>query len=548
MPALPASQRSRWLFGPVPDLFLGCGLAYLLVFVLLVVAGKEVQTLVPVGLLVMLSLLAGTPHYGATILRVYERSEDRRAYRIFALWATLVIAAAFTVGVYDVMVASVLFTIYVTWNAWHYTGQNYGIALMFLGRRGVQVRPLEKRIVYASFVLSYVLIVLALFGGDAGGGYAPQTGDRTALVTFLPIGLPPGIVGPATALVAAAYLGALAGAGVLLGRRTAWRDLGPSALLVLVQAVWFAVPQIARVSGIFQSAAPLAADYAQYAFFWIAYAHAIQYLWITTYYATARDPQLGRFKFYWKSVLAGSVVWGVPALVFAPRWLGSLPNQGGLVLLVAAAVNIHHFVLDGAIWKLRDGRIARVLIRSERAAAPAVAPRSAVFRPLVWGVGALCAAVFVFDTWETYFGFAAAYARRDTERVHTAVERLEWIGRDGAEMHYVAAQMLAVDQRVPEAMRHLQRSVETGPTARAWTGIGELHEWRSEWREAIEAYDAALALTPDHVPALYRSGLVLYRLGQPAQAKERLARASALDPTNREVAEALRVASLNSTS
>ena len=30
-----ATPRGRWLFGPLPDLMLGCGLAYLLVFVLL---------------------------------------------------------------------------------------------------------------------------------------------------------------------------------------------------------------------------------------------------------------------------------------------------------------------------------------------------------------------------------------------------------------------------------------------------------------------------------------------------------------------------------
>ena len=35
-----------------------------------------------------------------------------------------------------------------------------------------------------------------------------------------------------------------------------------------------------------------------------------------------------------------------------------------VVLLVASVVNLHHFVLDGAIWKLRDGRVARVLLRT----------------------------------------------------------------------------------------------------------------------------------------------------------------------------------------
>jgi hypothetical protein len=35
----------------------------------------------------------------------------------------------------------------------------------------------------------------------------------------------------------------------------------------------------------------------------------------------------------------------------------------GLGLLTASIVNLHHFVLDGAIWTLRDGRVARMLLR-----------------------------------------------------------------------------------------------------------------------------------------------------------------------------------------
>ena len=33
-------------------------------------------------------------------------------------------------------------------------------------------------------------------------------------------------------------------------------------------------------------------------------------------------------------------------------------------LIFTALVNIHHFILDGAIWKLREGRVASVLLAS----------------------------------------------------------------------------------------------------------------------------------------------------------------------------------------
>jgi hypothetical protein len=43
----------------------------------------------------LLVLLFSTPHYGATILRVYEQRAERRRYAVFSVWATLAIAAWF---------------------------------------------------------------------------------------------------------------------------------------------------------------------------------------------------------------------------------------------------------------------------------------------------------------------------------------------------------------------------------------------------------------------------------------------------------------------
>ena len=81
------------------------------------------------------------PHYGGTLVRVYDQRKDRRAYAIFSVWATALLAALFVWGAFSTLVASVLFTIYITWSPWHYTGQNYGLAVMFLRRSGVPLSP-----------------------------------------------------------------------------------------------------------------------------------------------------------------------------------------------------------------------------------------------------------------------------------------------------------------------------------------------------------------------------------------------------------------------
>lgn len=91
-------RRIAWLFGPWPDLLFGCGLLYAVVFGIFLVAGPELRSAQPSLLFPLLILALGVPHYGATLLRVYERRRDRRAYVGFSVWATLVVLALFLAG------------------------------------------------------------------------------------------------------------------------------------------------------------------------------------------------------------------------------------------------------------------------------------------------------------------------------------------------------------------------------------------------------------------------------------------------------------------
>ena len=128
------SADRRWLFGPISDLLFGCGIAYIGIFALLSFGLEAVEAAVPIWSFLIISLFISAPYYGATLLRVYERCEDRQAYTIFTIYATAVIWAAFAVGVQSALIGSLMFTLYFTWSPWHYTGQNYGLAVMFLGQ------------------------------------------------------------------------------------------------------------------------------------------------------------------------------------------------------------------------------------------------------------------------------------------------------------------------------------------------------------------------------------------------------------------------------
>src|SRR5262245_46444781 len=127
-----------WLYGPTIDLLLGAGVIYIVTLPLVVGLQRSGQLNAwPIIVTALISLFLGGPHYGATILRVYDRREDRQRYAVFAIWVTAAIAALFVGGLHSILLGSILVTVYACWNPWHFSGQNYGVALMFLRRRGI---------------------------------------------------------------------------------------------------------------------------------------------------------------------------------------------------------------------------------------------------------------------------------------------------------------------------------------------------------------------------------------------------------------------------
>jgi tetratricopeptide (TPR) repeat protein len=499
--AAAAPAPSRWLFAPIPDLLLGCGLLYAALFVLFGVAGPDLRTL-DLGVALRLGvILFSMPHYGATLLRVYEQRQERRRYAIFSVWTTLLVGALFVVGVYNVLIASLLVTVYLTWSPWHYTGQNYGLAVMFLRRRGVDLTPTLKRWVYSSFVLSFVLTFLVLHG-SAAPGYNPFAYEASE-VAFLPLGIPSTIGKVLVSLVGGAYLVATVVAGFLLLRRNGFRDIGPVAALALTQALWFSVPFAVRYFGWHTGIDPidkhsLIADYILLIFI----GHGIQYLWVTAYYARAAQRWRGYWNYWLKTLACGTAIWTLPVVAFAADGIGKLSFDGGMALLVAAGVNIHHFILDGAIWKLRNSRIASVLIRNENqeVASPGGGPWG---RRAVWAVAGLGLVVTFFEFYEFRVAYPAAVRAGDYAGAGAILDRLAWVGHDRASHRTKLGVGYERAGDLETAARYYARSLELHPSARLWGALGSVEERQEHWGAAIAAYQSALALDDSRAEFLH---------------------------------------------
>ncbi len=534
------TTSQQWLFGPGPDLLLGCGLGYLLIVAGFAAAGIEHASVAVLGLIPLISILTGTPHYGATLLRVYEARDERRAYAFFAVWVTLAVWALFYAGLYAEFLGSLILTTYLTWSPWHYTGQNYGIAVMFLRRRGVAFSPMAKRLLYASFLLSYALTFLALHGGEQGGEYAPVVPYKGGAFHLLRLGIPAPFGDDLFAAVGVAYLATLLGSAWLLAREGSVRDLFPVGLLALTQMTWFAVPTAAREWGLLGPDAFFDTTATAYAFFWIATGHSVQYLWITAYYAAGDQPAARRLLYLAKTLAAGSFVWSVPALLYSLSLegtrLGGVARDQDVLLLLAATVNIHHFILDGAIWKLRDGRVARILIRREPAGSRGVPiqpePGRRWLAPWVYALGAAATLQVLFSLAERQLRFEPALRAGDADAAWRSLERLDALWADSASDHLRFGHAAADGNNARLALHAYQRSLAMRPSPAVWLAIGALAERGGQSEQAITCYERALELEPDHPQALFDLGSLWLRLGEAERAVAPLERAVALVPDN----------------
>lgn len=536
---------SRWLIGPGVDLLAGCGLGYLAVFAVLAAAGPPIRQIIPLSLLPLLALTFSAPHYGATLLRVYQDPDDRRRYASVTTGATLLVAAAFLVSLKLHALGTLLVTIYLIWSPWHYSGQNFGISLMFLGRRGVETDSRMRTALHASFVIPFLIFTVQTNGEAPNALFASNIatqGSDAALRLYqqVPLGIPAAIQGAAIVALLVAYVLALLSFATLALRKNPLRDVAPAFAIITTQSFWFALPACVRLWDLAPGILPLDSRTSLYAFQWVATGHAVQYLWITIYYNRKSGARPGSWSFYGKSLLAGQVLWTLPMFAFAPAITGAYEYSGDLAILVAAAINIHHFILDGAIWKLRDGRLSRVLIGG--ASATREAPRS---RPTSWVRRTIWAActILVFSEAVVIIerhALDTAAAFKDLDRAERAVGRLEILGR-GDYRHQHRLGILAVEVDEPEkALYAFARSVALQETPGSYYEMARIRVARGEWNEASDAFEGAYAMAPFTSDMTLAMAKTLVRAGRIGRAREILQEARAADPANEKLEAELR--------
>jgi hypothetical protein len=337
------APRHGWIHKPALDLLVGCG-GWSLPLLLLAYPFADGGLPAWTAAFYALALVFNYPHYMATIYRAYHSKSDFDRYRFYTKHCTAILLLILLAAHGSYRLLPWLFTIYITWSPWHYMGQNLGLLLMFARRNGVTIDKKDRNALWTAFVASYAMIFLSFHTNPSSDPYVISLGIPTLVDLFrIPL--------------LAIFL--VLGSWPLfkLVRRAGWRPMLAPITLYVTEFLWFVLPTVVEL------VSNVRLPQTSYSAGILALMHSAQYIWITSYYARS-EAEADRRTTWKPAVYFGGLFLGGIALFVPAPWIASWAlgrDFTSSFLIVTALVNIHHFILDGAVWKLRDQRVASVL-------------------------------------------------------------------------------------------------------------------------------------------------------------------------------------------
>jgi hypothetical protein len=341
-PAVDPKGPSPWLWNARQDLLWIAGvgsLLFALVAVPITFAVPSAGSLLVVAFL-HAAVLCNYPHYAVTYrLIVDERGRARSSYR-WLLATTPLVFVLVAAGAARPALIGPLVRVYLTWSAYHYAAQHFGIAAMYQARERRPLVPREKRALQVGFVAVavHLMVLINMFRGlgtenmfgsvSAGGGLLPSSAYPFA--------------------AASALVGVIAYvlAEVLHKARTDHGLGTPARVLFAANFVWFVLPFVHLPGRDVPWGGAALAEWVPFA---LPFFHCAQYLGVCGFRARTAGPM--RPAFYSLSLVAGG-------LLLFEATTRSLPYMSAIdydesLMLVPAVINIHHFFLDGLMWKTR---------------------------------------------------------------------------------------------------------------------------------------------------------------------------------------------------
>ena len=286
-----------------------------------------------------LGLAVNYPHYAATYqIVVRERKKAPRSFRFLMLSLPVVLFVTLAAAFHEKTLLPPLLRLYISWSPYDYAAQHFGIASMYCARKGRPLVDDEKRLLKVGFVGVALFLILTLNASSLD----PRASGQG------PMMLSP-ILPEWTYLIALASAAVGIGASVLsyskVRSRTGQGWDRMVTILLVANFVWFVVPNV-WIPGM-----PKGPWVGPRLGLWIPLAipffHCAQYLGMTTH----RTRTTGPVRPVYLLILLMIVGYGVFEVTAMGLEHGVKMTQDASLLLMVSVVNVHHFWLDGIVWK-----------------------------------------------------------------------------------------------------------------------------------------------------------------------------------------------------
>jgi hypothetical protein len=325
------------LFGNLVDWMLMGG-GSILVYVPLSLRGISDSTAVG-HIATCAMILVNWPHFAATLWRVYFfNSVPQRALVTRGVLLLMALSAVVAFAFHEEALPALTY-IFVGWSGFHFASQNFGISMLYARRAQILVQESVRLTLKASLLTSVIALLLL---SEASGG------DQIVFGVCMPRLTNGSYAVRVCAMTAAAMSVALL-CPYLLFVASRWKEKGYRTIMLLsipavTQIVWFVVgPR----SSVYMAMVPTF--------------HGAQYLCITHYFGR----QSGKLR-----RVPDQLMCGVGLVVCGIVMFWAMPNSihaivGGRIasasIMMIMFVQLHHFVIDGIIWKLRRAENASLM-------------------------------------------------------------------------------------------------------------------------------------------------------------------------------------------
>ncbi|MBI1784164.1 hypothetical protein HYR69_03390 [Candidatus Sumerlaeota bacterium] len=340
----PPFQIGRTFISPAFDyLLIGGGMSLLMIVFLgaLERFGNIGLLRVDTQTIAAIILLSNSAHFAASTVRLYTKPGAFRDLPFLTMGFPLVTIAVLTLSIwfYDI-IGRHLNALYLTWSPYHYAAQAYGLAVMYCYRSGANLSLSDKRLMRWTCMLPFFWAFMR--GGNSGLGWFISPDFQAA---HLPL---TNAITVIQKILAALTFASPAALYFRLRSRSGLTMPLISLLLILSNGLWW-----------------ISFSYVN-AFVWATVFHGIQYIAIVTIFhvkdhagrdGDAHGWAYHSLKFYGMCVILGYLLFSVWPHAYALAGFGWSDS----LLLVAAVINIHHFIVDGYIWKLRKDPNYRVV-------------------------------------------------------------------------------------------------------------------------------------------------------------------------------------------